>query len=87
MTEDDARCHEPRRRFESLLKGFESTVQEARDARDAVVGSFDVLIARDGRRTNEIIAGSTAQSAAFSLPRRSRRPTGHKEQLAQSFDV
>ena len=42
-------------RFKSLLKRFESTLQEARDARAAVVGSFDVLIARTGQRTNEIM--------------------------------
>ena len=42
-------------RFESLLQRFEATVQEARDAREAIVGSFDVLIARGGQRTNEIM--------------------------------
>ena len=42
-------------RFRSLLGRFESTMQEARDAREAVVGSFDVLIARGGHRTNEIM--------------------------------
>ena len=35
-------------RFASLLSRFESTLQEARDAREAIVGSFDVLIARAG---------------------------------------
>ena len=40
-------------RFASLLRRFESTVQEARDAREAIVGSFDVLIARSGHRMNE----------------------------------
>jgi magnesium transporter len=49
-------------RFESLLNRFESTVQEARDAREAVVGSFDVLIARDGHRTNEIMKVLTLTS-------------------------
>jgi magnesium transporter len=49
-------------RFESLLSRFESTVQEARDARDAIVGSFDVLIARDGHRTNEIMKVLTLTS-------------------------
>ena len=34
---------------------LESTVQEARDAREAIVGSFDVLIARTGHRTNDIM--------------------------------
>jgi magnesium transporter len=49
-------------RFQSLLKRFESTVQEARDAREAIVGSFDVLIARDGHRTNEIMKVLTLTS-------------------------
>jgi magnesium transporter len=42
-------------RYQSLLRRFESTVQEARDAREAIVGSFDVVIARGGHRTNEIM--------------------------------
>jgi magnesium transporter len=49
-------------RFQSLLRRFESTVQEARDARDAVVGSFDVLIARTGHRTNHIMKVLTLTS-------------------------
>jgi len=49
-------------RFASLLRRFESTVQEARDARDAIVGSFDVLIARGGHRTNEIMKVLTLTS-------------------------
>jgi magnesium transporter len=49
-------------RFQSLLTRFESTVQEARDAREAIVGSFDVLIARDGHRTNEIMKVLTLTS-------------------------
>jgi magnesium transporter len=49
-------------RFESLLQRFESTVQEARDAREAIVGSFDVLIARDGHRTNDIMKVLTLTS-------------------------
>jgi magnesium transporter len=49
-------------RFESLLSRFESTVQEARDAREAIVGSFDVLIARDGYRTNDIMKVLTLTS-------------------------
>ena len=47
-----------RDRFQSLLSRFESTVQEARDAREAIVGSFDVLIARTGHRTNDIMKSS-----------------------------
>lgn len=42
-------------RFQSLLRRFEATVQEARDARESIVGSFDVLIARTGHRTNDIM--------------------------------
>ena len=42
-------------RYQTLLRRFESTVQEARDAREAIVGSFDVVIARGGHRTNEIM--------------------------------
>jgi magnesium transporter len=42
-------------RFESLFHRFESTLQEARDVRDAVVGSFEVLIARAGHETNRIM--------------------------------
>ena len=30
-------------------------MQSARDTRDSVVGSFDVLVARSGHRTNEIM--------------------------------
>jgi magnesium transporter len=42
-------------RFQSLLDRFESTLQESRDARDSITGSFEVLIARTGYRTNEIM--------------------------------
>ena len=49
-------------RYQSLLRRFESTVQEARDAREAIVGSFDVLIARGGQRTNEIMKVLTLAS-------------------------
>ena len=54
--------HASGERFESLLKRFEATVQEARDAREAIVGSFDVLIARGGHRTNEIMKVLTLTS-------------------------
>jgi magnesium transporter len=54
--------HASSERFESLLLRFESTVQEARDAREAIVGSFDVLIARGGHRTNEIMKVLTLTS-------------------------
>jgi len=54
--------HASGERFASLLRRFESTVQEARDAREAIVGSFDVLIARGGQRTNEIMKVLTLTS-------------------------
>jgi magnesium transporter len=50
------------RRFESLYARFESTLQEARDARESVVGSFDVLIARSGHETNHIMKVLTLAS-------------------------
>jgi magnesium transporter len=49
-------------RFQSLLARFEATVQEARDARESIVGSFDVLIARTGHRTNDIMKVLTLTS-------------------------
>ena len=54
--------HASSERYQSLLRRFESTVQEARDAREAIVGSFDVLIARGGHRTNEIMKVLTLTS-------------------------
>ena len=49
-------------RFQSLMTRFEATVQEARDARESIVGSFDVLIARTGHRTNDIMKVLTLTS-------------------------
>ena len=49
-------------RFESLYARFEATLQEARDAREAIVGSFDVLIARGGHHTNQIMKVLTLTS-------------------------
>ena len=37
-------------------------MQEARDAREAIVGSFEVLIARTGHRTNHIMKVLTLTS-------------------------
>jgi magnesium transporter len=54
--------HDSGERFQSLLLRFESTVQEARDAREAIVGSFDVLIARTGHRTNHVMKVLTLTS-------------------------
>ncbi len=42
-------------RFRELQGRLEEVVQAARDSRDSVVGSFDVLVARTGQRTNEIM--------------------------------
>ena len=49
-------------RFESLFSRFEATLQEARDVREAIVGSFDVLIARGGHHTNQIMKVLTLAS-------------------------
>ena len=49
-------------RFRSLFSRFEATLQEARDAREAIVGSFDVLIARGGHHTNQIMKVLTLTS-------------------------
>ena len=48
--------------FQSVLSRYESTVQEARDVRESIVGSFEVLIARTGHRTNEIMKVLTLAS-------------------------
>lgn len=49
-------------RFASLRDRLETAVQAARDSRDAVVGSFDLLIASSGQRTNEIMKVLTLAS-------------------------
>ena len=49
-------------RFEALRSRLEDAVQTARDSRDSVVGSFDVLIARTEQRTNEIMKVLTLAS-------------------------
>jgi magnesium transporter len=49
-------------RFADLRTRLEEVVQAARDSRDSVVGSFDVLIARTGHRTNEIMKVLTLAS-------------------------
>ena len=43
------------RRFAALRERLEEAVQAARDSRESVVGSFDVLIATTGQRTNDIM--------------------------------
>jgi magnesium/cobalt transport protein CorA len=42
-------------RFAALRDRLETAVQAARDSRESVVGSFDVLLASTGQRTNEIM--------------------------------
>lgn len=49
-------------RFRRLLDQFDSAMQTARDARASVVSSFDVLIARTGHTTNEIMKVLTLAS-------------------------
>ena len=52
-------------RFRSLRQRLEEVVQVARDSRDSVVGSFDVLIARAGQRTNETMKVLTLGALLF----------------------
>ena len=52
---DDITRSEHAERFCELQGRLEEAVQAARDSRDSVVGSFDVLVARTGHRTNEIM--------------------------------
>ncbi|MGH3066280.1 MAG: magnesium transporter CorA family protein [Gaiellaceae bacterium] len=49
-------------RFSSLQVRLEEAMQAARDGRESVVGSFDVLIASMGQRTNEIMKVLTLAS-------------------------
>lgn len=42
-------------RFAALRARLEDVVQAARDSRDSIVGSFDIIIARTEQRTNEIV--------------------------------
>jgi magnesium/cobalt transport protein CorA len=49
-------------RFSSLRTRLDEAVQAARDSRESVVGSFDVLIASTGQRTNDIMKVLTLAS-------------------------
>lgn len=49
-------------RFEELVARTETALSAARDAKDAIIGSFDVLIARTEHRTNEIMKVLTLAS-------------------------
>jgi len=53
------------RRFATLRGQLEDVVQVARDSREAVFGSFDVLIARTNLRTNEIMKILTLGALLF----------------------
>ncbi|HET8968380.1 MAG TPA: CorA family divalent cation transporter [Gaiellaceae bacterium] len=49
-------------RFTSLRDRLEEAIQASRDARESIVGSFDVLLASTGQRTNEIMKVLTLAS-------------------------
>lgn len=49
-------------RFGAVFTRFEATLQEARDAREVIVGAFDVLIARSGDQVNRIMTVLTLTS-------------------------
>ena len=49
-------------RFTSLRDRLEEAVQASRDTRESIVGSFDVLLASTGQRTNEIMKVLTLAS-------------------------
>lgn len=49
-------------RFTELRQRLEEAIQAARESREAVVGSFDVLIASTGQRTNDIMKVLTLAS-------------------------
>src|SRR6476660_2386642 len=53
------------RRFQLLVDRYEQTLEGARDVRESIYGSFDVLIARTGHRTNEIVKVLTLASVIF----------------------
>jgi magnesium transporter len=52
---DPVSTEESARRFSELTAKTDAALASARDAKDAVAGSFGVLIAREGHRTNEIM--------------------------------
>ena len=49
-------------RFQELLSSYETTLQTARDTRASIVSSFDVVIARTGQRTNDVMKVLTLAS-------------------------
>jgi magnesium transporter len=59
---DPVSSEESAKRFGELTAKTETALAAARDAKDAVIGSFDVLVARTGHRTNEIMKVLTLAS-------------------------
>jgi magnesium transporter len=59
---DPVSSEESAKRFGELAAKTETALAAARDAKDAVIGSFDVLVARTGHRTNEIMKVLTLAS-------------------------
>jgi magnesium transporter len=49
-------------RFRNLLSSYETSLQTARDTRSSIVSSFDVVIARTGQRTNDVMKVLTLAS-------------------------
>ena len=49
-------------RFRNLLSSYETSLQTARDTRASIVSSFDVVIARTGQRTNDVMKVLTLAS-------------------------
>ena len=58
----DRELRAPPQRFSSLRDRLEEAVQASRDTRESIVGSFDVLLASTGQRTNEIMKVLTLAS-------------------------
>lgn len=52
---DPVSTKESAKRFGELANKTDTALAAARDAKESVIGSFDVLIARTGHRTNEIM--------------------------------
>ena len=65
-------------RFTSLRDRLEEAVQASRDTRESIVGSFDVLLASTGQRTNEIMKVLTLASVLLLPGRADRRRHGHE---------
>ena len=61
-TLDPISTEESAKRFAELAAKTDSALAAARDAKDAVIGSFDVLIVRTEHRTNEIMKVLTLAS-------------------------